>query len=154
MSLYKIIVLTTLFTFGLIGCNQTIDPKDPYKAANRAIRNYLKKIKANPNARYVAVYKDLNQDGNREVIATIRDLNLCVPEGCPMLVFENTGKKYKFVSQTNKVEFLRGQGKGKNGWKSLVVTTGKEGKEAFILDFNEGYPKEASLGRSFGGRFN
>ena len=76
ISLYKIIVLTILFSFGLIGCNGTIDPKNPGKATYREIRNYL------------------------------------------------------------------------------IVTTGKEGKEAFILDFNEGYSKEASLGRSFGGRFN
>ena len=149
-----IVALITLCLFSLFGCSGEIDPKNPSPATDKAVRRYLKQIGGNPHAAKTVTYKDLNRDGRNEAIVRIKDPKLCVPEGCPLLVFENTGKKYKFISKTDKVEYLRGITEAKQGWKSLVVTTGKNGEKIFILDFDNGYPAEASLGRSRRGRFN
>ena len=155
MSIALIVALIALCSFPLLGCSNEIDPKNPDKASSeKAVRLYLKQIGGNPHASRITIYKDLNGDDRREAIVRIKDPELCVARGCPLLVFENKGTKYEFVSKTDKVQSLRGTTKAKQEWKSLVVTTGNKEEKVFILDFENRYPVEASLGRPHRGRFN
>lgn len=154
--LFRFHVFTVMLLIVAIsmGCEAEIDPQNPGPAAKQEISRYLKSIGGNPRAWKRLTYRDLNQDGHREVMTITNDPKLCVPEGCPLLVFENKNKKYRFLSKIDHVKSIRGESKGMNGWKSLVVTTGKDGQQIYILPFKEGYPSEASQGIPKSGRFN
>ena len=151
---FDIITLMIPIMVGFIGCQTEIDPKNPGPATQQALNQYMKTIGGQPHAWKSTSYRDLNQDGHLEAITLTNDPKLCSPEGCPLLIFENKDKKYRFLSKIDNVKSLRGESKVVNGWKSLVVTTGTEGQEIFILPFKKGYPSEASQGIPKGGRFN
>jgi putative lipoprotein len=71
-------------------------------AINRALKKYFTMHKSPiSDTKYLYAEYDLNGNGKQDLIVL---LDWCDNEGCVMLVFENRGNRYKFISRTTGVQ--------------------------------------------------
>jgi putative lipoprotein len=69
---------------------------------NRALKKYFTMHKSPiGDTKYMYAEYDLNGSGRQDLIVL---LDWCKTEGCVMLVFENKGDKYKFISRTTGIQ--------------------------------------------------
>ncbi len=109
-----------------------------------AVQDYFTLHKTNPgSARYLYAEYDLNGDNRKDLIVLF---DWCDNNGCIMLVFENRGDRYKFISRTTGVTAPIKISRTQNfQWQSLLVRVDNRWAE---LPFNGiNYPSSSAAGR-------
>ena len=103
----------------------------------KALLNYFTIHRTAPNGmQYNYNLFDLNGDGKKELLI---QLNWCSNKGCTLLIFENMGKQYRFVSRTTDVHNSLLLATGINHqWQQLLA---RQGSEYVRLEYDGiGYP--------------
>jgi hypothetical protein len=133
---------------------------------DRALHDYLQdRLRADraadPDARYVAAWADLNGDGRPEAIVYLLSGNYCGTGGCNLMVFTSAGRSWRQVADVTIVNPpIRLLSSASHGWRDLAVTVAGGGARAHeaSLSFNgRAYPTNPSvppartLGRSVPG---
>lgn len=110
-------------------------------AVEAALLNYFKMHRTAPNGmKYNYNFFDLNADGKEDLLI---QLNWCNKAGCTLLIFENMGENYRFVSRTTEVHnsLLLASGVD-HDWQQLLA---RRGKEYILLKFDGiGYPSSSA----------
>jgi len=102
-----------------------------------ALLNYFSIHRTEPNGmKYNYNYFDLNGDGKEDLLI---QLNWCSKAGCTLLIFENMGNKYRFVSRTTDVHnSLLLSSAVNHKWQQLLA---RKGNEYVLLEYDGiGYP--------------
>lgn len=113
-------------------------------AIQSAVQQYFTLHKTKPgSARYLYTEYDLNGNHKKDLIVL---LDWCDNSGCIMLVFENRGDRYKFISRTSGVTAPIKISRVQNfRWQSLLIRVDNRWAE---LPFNGiSYPAASSAGR-------
>lgn len=111
------------------------------QALAKAIESYAKKV---PDS-YVAVLRDLNDDGLPEAVVFLTDSDFCGSGGCNLLVFQQRSHAWHLVSHTFIVKPpIRVLPQRQRGWHSLgVFVQGGgiiDGYTAVLPFVKSGYP--------------
>lgn len=118
-------------------------PDTASPAINQAIKRYFKMHKSPyKGSKYLYGEYDLNGNGDKELLVL---LDWCQASGCVLLVFENTGERYRFISRIAQVQTpIEVSRKQSNTWQSLLL---KNGQQWRLVDFDGiSYPSDSSLG--------
>lgn len=118
-------------------------PDTASPAINKAIKDYFMMHKSPyRGSKYLYGEYDLNGNGDKELLVL---LDWCQTSGCVLLVFENTGDRYRFISRIAQVKTpIEISHKQSNTWQSLLL---KNDQQWRLVDFDGiSYPSDSSLG--------
>ncbi|MGF1727796.1 hypothetical protein [Photobacterium nomapromontoriensis] len=90
-------------------------------------------------------YADLNGDGLDDAVVFLQGMQWCGSGGCTLMVFENLGDRYRFISKASVTSTPISVAKtATNGWQDLIVWSRGSGFVLMQFDGDE-YPRNPSL---------
>ena len=134
------------------------DPWELHFVARRLAARYVRENGGEISTTHIITnFIDLNGDGQKDIIATLDNPQLCTQKGCPLAVFENTGDSLSLVSVTKDVHVRLGHRESDTGWLTLNVATkdttgttsvaGEPAKVYLLAHDGNGYPGEVTQGQ-------
>lgn len=110
--------------------------------APKAVRQFLQRGGWGTPDSYIAVLRDLNDDGSPEAVVFLTDPDSCGSGGCTLLVVQQQGRAWNLLS---KIPIVRppvlALERVRSGWHSLGVSVGGGGLRyhPVTLDFQHGH---------------
>ncbi|MUJ23615.1 hypothetical protein [Aliivibrio fischeri] len=127
-----------LFSLFLFGCNEEAHE---IPDINQAVSLISQENKPN----FDVGYADLNSDGLDDAIVMLKGMNWCGSGGCTVLIFQNTGSDFTFISKSTVTGSpIRIAETKTSGWNDIIVWS--KGKGSVLMRFDgESYPSNPSM---------
>ncbi|MUK63086.1 hypothetical protein GNP81_05560 [Aliivibrio fischeri] len=127
-----------LFSLFLFGCNEEVHE---IPDINQAVSLISQENKPNFDVGYV----DLNSDGFDDAIVMLKGMNWCGSGGCTVLIFQNTGSDFTFISKSTVTGLpIRIAETKTGGWNDIIVWS--KGKGSVLMRFDgDSYPSNPSV---------
>lgn len=157
--LFLIVILLSACSSQNTGYSLTPMPdfKEPDDAAlHLAMQYYITAENAPLNSLYDIARVDLDRDGRREGLVLMKTPHTywCDWGGCPMLIFQARGNRFKFISRTENVRgpIFVSQDKT-SAWRKIITRTSgtNTSDRNVVLNFNGlTYPKNTLSAPTYG----
>ncbi|MEM8504089.1 MAG: hypothetical protein AAF716_13165 [Cyanobacteria bacterium P01_D01_bin.1] len=153
----KALPVVSMLLLLLTSCGELNDSEKIIRIAEKDMVEYLKSQGGYWGSGFSPRTKDFNKDGKTDVLIHLaKSSELCTFEGCPLLVYENEGRKLRRIAAIRNVKEYLGQRDSESGWSTFLVTSGdlekqaegaKDPRSQYELVYEDGYPEDATQGR-------
>lgn len=126
-------------------------------SGDESLRHTLQSLDASESARYIAVLRDLNGNGNAEAIVYMLGDKWCGSGGCNTLVLAKDGNLWKVISKITVTRPpIRVLPETSHGWHSISVFVAgggiAPGYEAVLKFDGKSYPRNPTMPPAFRAR--
>lgn len=151
ISTRRVLVQTAMvFSLVLYACATKAQKRNDTSLAEASLKGFLQTLDRSNTTRYIATFRDLNDDGTPEAIVYLLGSNWCGSGGCDTVILERDGSSWHVVTYISLTRPpIRLLATTSHGWRSLGVWVQgggiQPGYEAELLFNGKSYPKNPSV---------
>jgi hypothetical protein len=147
------VLVQTAMVFSLLLCacaTKTQGPDATSPAAEQSLKRFLQTLDDSKTTRYIAAFRDLNNDGKPEAIVYLLGSNWCGSGGCNTIILAHDDNSWRVVTNISLTRPpIRLLASTSHGWSNLGVWVQgggtQPGYEAELLFDGKSYPKNPSV---------